>query len=169
MIMKRYIFVWILLVLTCACSNKEQQLKEKLTQTITQYAQSNIQGLHVDSVNIHGIDTLTDMDFAYMSKVILQNKQSELESHYLMYSEPETAEERIEQYELNRKLDEIKNNVIYWDSVLLDNNTDTSSLRYYFVSVSIFGQVGHLGSQKYDIGFPITTDFKVKEIHLYND
>ena len=140
-------------------------MEKKLKATIVEYMQANVEGLQVDSVLILGQDSLNDMDFAYMNKIVLQNAQEEMENNYLLYIEPETPEERVNQFELNKNLEWIKAKISYWDSVMLDNGTDTVTFQYYFVTSRIYGKIGQM-SQTYEIGFPISSDFKVQELQL---
>lgn len=153
-------------IILCSCGLKQKRTEQKLKNTIVEYMQANVEGLQVDSVHILGTDSLSDMDFAYMNKVMLQNAEQEIEGNYLLYVEPETPEERVDQYELNERLEWVKAKMCYWDSVMLDDATDTVKLQYYFVASRIYGKIGET-VQTFDVGFPISTDFKVQEIQLF--
>ncbi|MBP5412180.1 MAG: hypothetical protein J6Y47_02865 [Bacteroidales bacterium] len=165
--MGKRIFIYACIaLLLCACSLRQQSVEKKLKATIIEYMQANVDGLQVDSVLILGQDSLNDMDFAYMNKIVLQNAQEEIENNYLLYIEPETPDERVDQFELNKRLEWIKTRINYWDSVMLDDNTDTIRFQYYFVSSRVYGKIGQT-SQTYEIGFPISADFKVQELQLW--
>jgi len=159
-------FILILVVFVCAvfgCGNQDKKLKMELTKIITSYMEENMDGFKVDSVSVLGIDSLTDLEFAYFQKIIFENRVSEILADRVLYY-PTTDEEFDEQEKLQAQLQTIKNRILLCDGILLDNRTDTVSIQYFFVATKIFGKDKKGDIQTHEIGFPMDKNLTVKEI-----
>jgi len=162
---RRFIIVFCVLVgFVFGCKNQNEKLKGKLTKVITSYVVENMEGFAVDSIDIMGIDSLTDLEFAYFQKIIYENRESEILANRMLYIYPITDEEFDEQEKLQTQLQNIKNRIQLCDSILLDERTDTLALQYFFVGAKIFGKDKKGETQIHQIGFPIYKNFTVKEI-----
>ena len=166
--MKQKVILIIISTLFClhACQDKKEVLNQKLKKSITQYMESSVEGFKVDSISILGIDSLTDLQYAYFNKIVYQNSEEELEQNYMLYITPETEAERDEQESLSLQLEKIKNHIIRCDSILLDPRTDTVKFQYFFVPAYVFGRNKNAESEEYKIGFSIDRKFKVKELDM---
>ena len=166
--MKQKVIFIICSLLFCfyACKDKTTVLNQKLKTTITRYMESSVEGFKVDSIKILGIDSLTDMQYAYLNKVVYQNYEEQLEQSYILYITPMTEQEWDEQERVNLQLEKVKNQIISCDSILLHPNTDTVKFQYFFVATHIFGKNKQAQSEEYEIGFPIDKKFKIKELDL---
>jgi len=162
---KRFIIVFcVLLGFAFGCGNQDERLKIKITKVITSYMEENMEGFTVDSVNIMGIDSLTDLEFAYFQKIIYENRESEIFANRMLYIYPITDEEFDEQEKLQSQLQNIQSRIQLCNNVLLDIQTDTVSVNYFFVAAKIFGKDKKGETQIHEIGFPIDKNFIVKEI-----
>jgi len=162
---KRFIIVFcVLLGFAFGCGNQDERLKIKITKVITSYMEENMEGFTVDSVNIMGIDSLTDLEFAYFQKIIYENRESEIFANRMLYIYPITDEEFDEQEKLQSQLQNIQSRIQLCNNVLLDIQTDTVSVNYFVVAAKIFGKDKKGETQIHEIGFPIDKNFIVKEI-----
>ncbi len=164
-------FIVLAIVLICVvlgCKSKDEKLKMKLTGVITSYMEENIDDFRVDSVSIMGIDSLTDLDFAYFQKIIFKNTESEILTNRILYLDPITDEEYDEQEKLQSQLQMIQNRIQFCDSILMDQRTDTTSVEYFFVATKIYGKGKGETIQIQEIGFPIDKNFVIKEIDIFN-
>jgi len=150
----------------CACRNGKEKLNQRLKQVITQYMESSIEGFTVDSVQILGVDSLTDLQYAYFNKVALQNYEELLEQNRMLYLTPITEEEWDEQELVINQLQKIKNQLMQCDSILLDPRTDTVIFQYFFVATNVFGKNKNAQSETLFYGFPMDKSFKIKEMDV---
>jgi len=160
-------FILVFFVFICSvfgCKNQQEKLKTALTKVIVSYTEKNMLGFTVDSVSILGIDSLTDLDFAYFQKVVYENRESEIRANKMLYIYPVTDEEFDEQEKLKLQLQTTQNHILSCDSILLDNRTDTVVVQYLFVAAKIFGKNKKGEIETHEIGFPIDKNFTVKEI-----
>jgi hypothetical protein len=166
--MKQKAILIILGTLFClhACQDKKEVLNQKLKKTITQYMESSVEGFKVGSIRILGIDSLTDLQYAYFNKIVYQNYEEQLEQNYILYITPMTEQEWDEQERVSLQLERIKNQIIRCDSILLDPRTDTVKFQYFFVVTNIFGKNKNAESEEHEIGFPIDRKFKVRELDM---
>ena len=130
--------------------------------------EKNMDGFTVDSVNIMGIDSLTDLEFAYFQKIIYENHESELLYNRMLYIYPITDEEYDEKEKLQSQLQGIQNRIQLCDSILLDVKTDTVAINYFFVAAKIFGKNKQGEIRLHEIGFPMDKSLTVKEIDWGN-
>ncbi|MDR1458938.1 MAG: hypothetical protein LBI60_01820 [Bacteroidales bacterium] len=166
---KRFFFVVIVLIfIVCGCKNENEKLEMKLTVAITSYMEKNIDGFKVDSISILGIDSLTDFDFAYFRKVILKNQEEQFYDNPLLYLDATTNEEFDEQERLQKQLQTVQYYIHQCDSILLDKQTDTVSLQYFFVATTIYGKDKQGKNQVHEIGFPVNKTFDIKEISMFD-
>ena len=163
---KKILIIIIPIFFVFGCKNPHEKLKIKLTKAITSYMEENMKELCIDSVSIMGIDSLTDLDFAYFQKIVYENRESEILANRNLYIYPDTDEEFDEQEKLQSQLQAIQNYILLCDSILLDNRTDTILMQYFFVATKIFGKDKKGKVQIYEIGFPIDKYFNVKEIEF---
>jgi len=164
-------FIMVFFVFAClvvGCKNQNERLKIKVTKVITSYVEENMEGFTVDSVLIMGIDSLTDLDFAYFQKIIYENHESKILSNRMLYLYPITEEEFDEQEKLQSQLQAIRDRIQLCDNILLDIQTDTVSVEYFFVATKIFGKDKNGETRTHEIGFPIDKNFIVKEIDMGN-
>ena len=168
--MNRRLFLCVIALIICvfSCDTKQEKLKTKFTKVISSYVENNMDAFKIDSISIMGIDSLTDLDFAYFQKVIFKNYESEIYANPALYFDPITDEEFDEQEKLQSQLQMIQNNIQRCDSILLDNQTDTVSVQYFFVATRIFGKDDKGNSQIREIGFPIDKKFAIREINLFD-
>ena len=163
-----YLVIAMIAILLCfyACKDKKEVLNQKLKDTITHYMESSVEGFKVDSIKIVGIDSLTDIQYAYFHKVIFQNFEEQLEQNYILYVTPITEQEWDEQERIRLQLEKIKSKIMQCDSILLDPDTDTVKFQYFFVATQVFGKNKNAQSEVHEIGFPIDKKFKVMEMEL---
>jgi hypothetical protein len=168
--MRKKVFLLIVMVIyfVCGCESKHEKLKIKLTNAITFYMEQNTDGFKVDSVFIMGIDSLTDLDFAYFQKVILETQEEQLYNNSLLYTNPVSDEEFDEQEKLQLQLQNVQYAISQCDSILMDERTDTTSVEYLFVGTIIYGKNKQGEIQIHEIGFPVNKHFEVEEINLFN-
>jgi len=166
--MKRKAIFIICSALFClhACKDKKEVLNQKLKTAIIQYMESVVEGFKVDSIKILAIDSLTDMQYVYLNKVVYQNYEEQLEQNYILYITPTTEQEWDEQERVSLQLEKIKNKIMYCDSILLDPRTDTVKFQYFFVATHLFGKNKNAQPEEHEIGFPIDKKFNVKELDL---
>ena len=155
-------------ILLCfhACKDKNEVLHQKLKTTIARYMESSVEGFKVDSIKILGIDSLTDMQYAYLNKVVYQNYEEQLEQNYILYIIPQTEQEWDEQERVSSQLEKVKNQILYCDSILLHPNTDTVTFQYFFVATHLFGKNKNAQPETYEIGFPMDRKFNIRELDL---
>jgi len=159
------LLVFVVICSVFGCGNRSEKLNKKIEKVITSYMEENMDGFTVDSVSIMGIDSLTDLDFAYFQKIIYENRESEILANRMLYIYPDTDEEFDAQEKLQLQLKTIQNRINLCDNILLDDRTDTVSVNYLFVATKIFGKYKNGTIQIHEIGFPIDNkNFKVKEI-----
>jgi hypothetical protein len=161
----------VIIMLICfvyGCKSKHEKLKIKLTNVITSYMEQTIDGFKVDSVSIMGIDSLTDLDFAYFKKVILKNQELQLYNNPLLYENSVSDEEFDEQQKLQLQLQNIQHSIFQCDSILIDERTDTITVQYFFVGTIVYGKDKQKKIQVQEIGFPVNKHFEVEEINIFN-
>jgi len=162
------LLILVAIVVICSvfgCENQNEKLKKKVAKVITAYMDENIDGFCVDSVFIMGIDSLTDLDFAYFQKVVYENRELEIRANRMLYIYPDNDEEFDEQEKLQLQLVSIQSRIKLCDNILIDDKTDTVSINYLFVATKIFGKDKNGNIQIHEIGFPIDNkNFIVKEI-----
>jgi len=163
---QRIIFIIITLLCFCACESSKERLNRKLKNAITEYVESSIEGFKVDSIKILGIDSLTDLQYAYFNKVIFLNYEDVLEQNRLLYITPYTDEEWDEQERVSLQLENVKNQIRRCDSILLSPTTDTVKFQYFFVATHVFGKNKNAQSEVHEIGFPMDKKFKVMELDM---
>ncbi|MBO4543125.1 MAG: hypothetical protein IKS33_02620 [Bacteroidales bacterium] len=162
--MKKILFFIMLTMIVVACNSKEERLNKQLKTTIADYMQQNIKGFTVDSVIFLGkVDSLNAVDYAFLCKQVYQNYKEQIESNILFYIEPETPDERVDQFELMEQYEMVKAKIMSCDSMMLCDQTDTTALYCYFVAARVCGKFSG-ESQQMEVGFPISTDFQVQEI-----
>jgi hypothetical protein len=159
--------VFVFVVFGCS-EYKQKKLEMKLTNVITSYMEQRMDGFRVDSVSILGIDSLTDLDFAYFTKIILSNHEEQLYKNPALYIDPVSDKEFDEQEKLQLQLQQIQRHIAQCDSILLDEKTDTTALQYFFVGTTVYGKNKQGDKQRHEIGFPINKHFEVKEIDIFN-
>ena len=157
-----------LIVFVLSCGTREKKMKIKFTEVISSYVEKNMNDFKIDSISIMGIDSLTDMDFAYFQKVIYKNYENEIYANPALYLDPITDEEFDEQEKLQSQLQLIQNHIQRCDNILLDTQTDTVNVQYFFVATKIFGKDNKGNTQIHEIGFPIDKNFIIKEINLFD-
>ena len=150
----------------CACNDGQEALNRKLKNAITKYMESSIEGFKVDSIKILGIDSLTDLQYAYFNKVIFLNYEDVLEQNELLYVTPYTDEEWDEQERVSLQLENVKNQIRRCDSILLSPTTDTVKFQYFFVATHVFGKNKNAQPELHEIGFPMDKKFKVMELDM---
>jgi uncharacterized lipoprotein NlpE involved in copper resistance len=162
---KQFILVSIVVIYSVfGCENQSDKLNRKIAKIITSYMEENIDGLTIDSVSIMKIDSLTDLDFAYLQKIIYENKESEICANKMLYIYPDSDEEFEIKEKLQLQLQTVRNCIMLCNNVLLDDKTDTVFVNYLFVDAKIFGKDKKENIQIYEIGFPIDKNLNVKEI-----
>jgi hypothetical protein len=132
---KFFLIVIIPIFFIFGCKNPHEKLIIKFTKAITSYMEENVNEFCIDSVAIMGIDSLTDLDFAYFQKIVYENRELEIRTNKMLYIYPITDEEFNEQEKLQSQLQTIQNYILLCDSILLDNRTDTASIQYFFVAL----------------------------------
>jgi hypothetical protein len=130
--------------------------------------EQTIDGFKVDSVFIMGIDSLTDLDFAYFQKVVLETQEEHLYNNPLLYTNTVSDEEFDEQKKLQLQLQNIQHSIFRCDSILIDERTDTLSVQYLFVGTIVYGKDKQDKIQIQEIGFPVNKHFEVVEINIFN-
>jgi hypothetical protein len=155
-----------LLCFVYGCKTEHEKLKIKLANVITSYMEQTIDGFKVDSVFIMGIDSLTDLDFAYFRKVILETQEEQLYNNPLLYTVSD--EEFDEQQKLHLQLQNIQHSIFQCDSILIDERTDTIAVQYFFVGTIVYGKDKQDKIQIQEIGFPVNKHFEVEEINIFN-
>jgi hypothetical protein len=161
---KKFFIAIVFVFLTFGCKNQHEKLKIKFTKIITSYMEENMANFCIDSVFIMGIDSLTDLDFAYFQKIVYENRESEILANRNLYIPPVTDEEFGEQEKLQSQLQTVRENISLCNNILLKERTDTISINYFFVATKIFGKDKKGKQQIYEIGFPIDKNFTIKEI-----
>ena len=155
-----------MLLCLCACNDRQEALNRKLKNAITKYVETSIEGFKVDSIKILGIDSLTDLEYAYFNKIAYQNHEEMLERNYILYVTPYTDEEWDEQERISLQLENVKNQIRRCDSILLSPTTDTVKFQYFFVATHVFGKNKNAQSEVHEIGFPMDKKFKVMELDV---
>jgi len=168
--MKPKVIIIICSTLFClhACGDKKEALNLKLKSAITHYMELSVEGFKVDSIKILGIDSLTDLQYAYFNKVVYQNYEEQLEQNYILYVTPITEQEWDEQERVQLQLEKIRNQLLRCDSILLSPSTDSVRFQYFFVATHVFGKNKNAQPETYEIGFPINKAFTVQEL-IIND
>ncbi|MDR3266882.1 MAG: hypothetical protein LBT24_04845 [Tannerella sp.] len=154
----------LLLCVLYGCTDKTEQLKTQLRTVITAYIEKNINGFTVDSVSIMGIDSLTDLEFAYFQKIILQNRESELLSSPALYETPKTDDQWNEQEKTELQLQHIQTSIADCDRILADLQTDSVTFHYFFIPAKVYGKDKKGQSQIHEIGFPMDKKLEIQEI-----
>ncbi|MDY0015811.1 MAG: hypothetical protein RBS13_06335 [Bacteroidales bacterium] len=155
------------ILLTISCENKEKRMQKKVHKVIEKYIVNDLNKETIlDSIQILRIDSVSDYHFvAFIIKPIIDNRLDELNYKFNHLSDSGSIEElKLKQdteYEINKLID--KSN--YYSNKLTAEILDSTNIRYYFVSTLIYTtDSNNMPSLDY-YGFPITTDFHVREIN----
>lgn len=162
--MKKLIYFMLILIGFVACSSPKEKLEKKLLKSITQYMEANKGKADiVDSIVIQDIDTLTPATYLFLYQQSLQNKAEMLGQQYAVATDEgdTTVLESInnENIKTLNKLDSC-------DKAIKSPSVDKGTLWGYFVITKIYVKHPDNEVEVMDIGFPITADFKVKEMDL---
>lgn len=155
------------ILIAVSCLSKEERIQIKMHEVIENYIVKDLKnGTKLDSIQILRIDSVSDYHFiACIIKPVIDNRMDELNYKYNHLSDSGSIEElRLKQdteYEINKLID--KSN--YYNNKLSTETLDSTNIRYYFVSTLIYTtDSNNIVSRDY-YGFPITTDFQVREIN----
>jgi len=151
-------------LLAVSCKDENQKFREKLSLTITEYVEQNLDGFKVDSVSILSIDSLTHLDYAYFRKIVLRNQESDILSGELLYREPVSEEEHASRHQLQSSLKNLQSQIEECDNIIANPTTDTTVIQYFFVATSVYGKQENQAQEKLDIGFPLDKNLKIQEI-----
>ncbi|NLJ82974.1 MAG: hypothetical protein GX330_07610 [Bacteroidales bacterium] len=162
----RIAFLFSLLIMLFSCNNKTERLHKKIEKTITEYLSKDLNHEdRIDSIQILQVDSLSDYHF---TKLIIDqainNRIDEL-SFLCSYL---TNTEDIEELELRGKYESEINMLIdrsmHYEKQLRTTDLDSSNFKYFFVTTIVFTSKDNVSNQEY-YGFPITTDFEIREIN----
>lgn len=163
-----FLYFVVLTVFLFACGNKQERQNNKFKKAIASYMGKNMEAFNIDSISILGVDSLTDFDFAYFQQVIFKNYEMEIIGNPKLYIYPDTDKEFDEKEKLQAQLQMIQNRINSCDSIMLDSQTDTTSIQYFFVATKIFGKDNKGELKTHEIGFPINKNFEIKEINFFD-
>lgn len=168
-ILKPFFYVTLIcfVLIASSCQSKEKRMQKKMQKIIEKYiAQDLNSATKLDSIQILRIDSVSDYHFiAFIIKPVLENKIEELNFQYNYLSDSGSIEElKLKQeteYQINQLID--KSN--YYDNQIINNELDSTNIRYYFVSTLIYTTDSNKKHSQEYYGFPITTNFQVREIN----
>lgn len=165
---KRIYFLSIVLLTTIlflSCRNEEERLHKKIHDTIEDYVAKDLTpNSRIDSIKILRIDSLSEYQFIdYVLKPVIENEIEELSFQYNHLSENGSTDELILKQQTEQQINILVDKLLYYDKKLKQSANDSGKLSYYFVSTLVFTKTDTTSSQEY-YGFPITPDFKIREI-----
>lgn len=155
------------ILLTISCENKEERMQKKIHKVIEKYILTDLnKGTKIDSIKILRIDSVSDYHFvAFIIKPIIDNRLDELNYQFNHLSDSGSIEElKLKQdteYEINKLIDKSD----FYTDKLTNETLDSTNIRYYFVSTLIYTTDSNNNTSRDYYGFPITTDFQVREIN----
>lgn len=123
-------------------------------------------GTKLDSIQILRIDSVSDYHFiAFIIKPVLDNKIDELNFQYNHLSDSGSIEELKLKQETEYQINQLVDKSNYYDNQIATNELDSNNIRYYFVSTLIYTTDSNKKHTQEYYGFPITTNFQIREIN----
>lgn len=151
-------------IIAVSCSSPTEKLEKKMLKSITQYMDDNkAKADIIDSITIVDIDTLTPASYLYLYQQSLQNKAELLGQQYAAATE---EGDLVAAESVNKENVKTLNKLDSCMKAVASPKVDKSSVWGYFVISKIYLKHPDNEVEVMDIGFPITADFKVKEMDL---
>lgn len=152
-----------IILLSC---NKEKKLHTKLKQVITEYISKDFEkGEKLDSIKILQVDSVSDYHFTkYILENVIENRLEELSFACSHLSDTTSIEELQLKQKYESEINMLIDKTFYYQSLLKNANLDSTNFKYFFVTTKIYTTKHQQQTQEY-YGFPITSDFKVREIN----
>ncbi len=162
--MKRFIYLFLLLGILASCSNQEKKLEKKLLNTISNYMELN-KGKQdvIDSIVVLDIDTLTPQSYLFLYQQSLQTRADGLWTQIVKANE---VGDLAMTESLNKQNTKTLLKLDSCTKAYENPNADKSSVWGYFVITKVYLKHPDNSVEVVDIGFPITSDFKVYEMDL---
>ena len=162
--MKKWLFFGVVLIGIVSCSSPKEKLVKNLRSTIIKYMDANKgKSDKIDSIVILDIDTLTPASYMFLYQQSLQNKVEALGQQQGQASE--SGNDELSE-SIAKESGKTLNKLDSCNKALENPSMDKSSVWGYFVITKIYVKHPDNEVEVMDIGFPITADFKVKEMDL---
>jgi len=154
------------MLLLASCQSKEERLNKKLQQVIKEYISKDLKkSEQLDSIKILSVDSVSDYHFTkFILERVIDNRIEELSFACSHLSDSGSIEELQLKQKYEREINMLIDKSIYYQSQLKNAYLDSTNFKYFFVSTLIYTTRNKTPNKEY-YGFPITPDFKVREVN----
>ena len=161
----------LLLLGAVSCRSPQERLERRLSETISAYLSENLPaGVHVDSVSILNIDSLSDYHYLlFVEKPVAENYADQLNLQYNSFPEDGSTEELEQRQRIGDRITVVVNRLEALERRLADPRTDSTNLKCYFAAVRVCLKKGNQALEPEYYGFPVTPDFRVLESEMMDE